>query len=158
MRVRHSRTLLWKALAAFLVLPGTVALLIPWLLSPVGAEVRPVGLLPLGLGVALLLWSVWAFYSAGRGTLAPWSPPERLVTTGPYRLSRNPMYVAVIVILIGWALLFSSTTLWIYAALVTVAFQLRIIFGEEPWLAQRHGEEWRAYRVRVPRWILRSPR
>jgi hypothetical protein len=104
-------------------------------------------------GVAVLLWCVWAFYASGKGTLAPWSPPIRLVTTGLYRWSRNPMYVGVLLILAGWALSFASTALAIYALAVALAFHLRVVFGEEPWLARTHGEAWRVYVKQVPRWF-----
>ena len=85
---------------------GIVAFAIPiyWLISTSRTDlVRPLGLLPLLLGCAGLLWCVRDFYVFGKGTLAPWSPPERLVTAGLYRYSRNPMYVAVLLILLGWA-------------------------------------------------------
>jgi protein-S-isoprenylcysteine O-methyltransferase Ste14 len=150
--------LFWRAVVAFLAMPGVVAFLVPWLLRPVGGRLRVVGLLPLDLGVVLLLWCVRDFYVAGRGSLAPWAPPERLVTVGLYRISRNPMYVAVLLILVGWAVAFSAARLWIYAGAIATAFQLRIVAGEEPWLARRYGDEWAAYRARVPRWLLPLPR
>ena len=104
--------------------------------------------------MCLLLWCVRDFYVVGRGSLAPWSPPKNLVTTGLYRFTRNPMYVAVLTILCGWALYFDSRTLWTYAAIVAIAFHLRVIYGEEPWLARTHGEAWIAYRAKVPRWLI----
>lgn len=110
------------------------------------------GALPLALGFALLLWCVRDFYVSGKGTLAPWSPPRHLVTTGLYGYTRNPMYVAVTLMLAGWALLFWSRWLAAYAAIVAIAFQLRVVFGEEPWLERTHGEQWREYAARVPRW------
>jgi protein-S-isoprenylcysteine O-methyltransferase Ste14 len=108
----------------------------------------------LGAGVFLLLWCVRDFYAEGKGTLAPWSPPQHLVVTGLYRVSRNPMYVAVMLILIAWAAGFRSRALTIYAVAVAIAFHLRVVFGEEPWLARRYGEQWNRYRVRVPRWLV----
>lgn len=150
------RRLFWHALTAFLALPGVVAFLVPWLLRPRLARPQGAGMPVLALGVGLLLWCVRDFYVAGRGSLAPWAPPQRLVTVGLYRFSRNPMYVAVMIILIGWAVVFGATRLWVYAGVIATAFQLRVVYGEEPWLAQRHGKAWVAYRARVPRWFLRS--
>jgi protein-S-isoprenylcysteine O-methyltransferase Ste14 len=77
------------------------------------------------------------------------------VRTGLYRYSRNPMYVAVIVVLSGWALTWPSARLWIYAAGVAVLFHLRILLGEEPWLAETFGDEWIVYKRSVPRWLGR---
>ena len=64
------------------------------------------------------------------------------------------MYVGVVLILIGWALLFSSPLLSIYAAVVLIAFHIRIIAGEEPWLARTFAGDWESYRARVPRWLF----
>jgi protein-S-isoprenylcysteine O-methyltransferase Ste14 len=144
-----------QALAAFLILPGTIAFLLPWALRPEGAHFSAVALPVLCIGIFLLLWCIRDFYVTGRGTLAPWAPPERLVVVGLYRWSRNPMYVAVLVILCGWALAFDSRALWLYAAVVAIGFHLRVVFGEEPWLERTHGAEWTDYEARVPRWLLR---
>ena len=95
-----------KALLAFLALPGMVAFVVPLLLvTPAGRRhrIEPLGLAPLVLGVVVLGLTVREFYVTGRGTLAPWSPPRTLVTSGLYRYSRNPMYVGVLLILCGWA-------------------------------------------------------
>lgn len=146
--------LFWRALAAFLILPATVAFVVPWLLRPGNAPVHPVGLLPIVLGAVLLLWCVRDFYVIGRGSLAPWAPPERLVIAGLYRYSRNPMYVAVLLILTGWAIAFQSAMLGIYAGLMAVGFHLRVVLAEEPWLARTHGDAWTVYRSRVPRWLF----
>src|SRR5688500_6503039 len=100
-----------RALLAFLALPGVVAYLVPLLLAPDAPRDgvwRWIGVLLVAAGSALLLWCVREFYVAGRGTLAPWSPPRHLVSSGPYARSRNPMYVAVATVLIGWATLFMS--------------------------------------------------
>ena len=149
--------LLWKSVAAFLALPGTVAYLVPWLLLRPRAVVWEAGLFLIGIGSFLLGWCVRDFYVAGKGTLAPWAPPQRLVTIGLYRVSRNPMYVAVLVILSGWAMAYRSPGISLYAGLVAAAFHVRVSVGEEPWLATRHGEEWTQYSARVPRWLIRSP-
>jgi protein-S-isoprenylcysteine O-methyltransferase Ste14 len=146
-----------RAVLAFLTLPGIVAFAIPLLLLK-PADSPPFvtsGALLVGVGVFLLLWCVRQFYVEGKGTLAPWSPPQHLVVSGLYRVSRNPMYIAVVLMLIGWAVGFRSRALAIYAVVVMLAFHLRVVFGEEPWLARRHGEEWVRYRASVPRWLGR---
>jgi protein-S-isoprenylcysteine O-methyltransferase Ste14 len=137
------------------VLPGTVAFAVPLLLlSPQAPKSFSLpGFLLLVVGLVLLLWCVWEFYVTGKGTLAPWAPPEHLVTVGLYRVSRNPMYVAVVTVLWGWAVGFRSRPLAIYALLVMLGFHLRVVFGEEPWLAHRHGDQWERYKARVPRWF-----
>jgi protein-S-isoprenylcysteine O-methyltransferase Ste14 len=152
------RRLFWRALLAFLLLPGTIAFVIPLLAiapNPADWSFDAWGFLPLTAGTVLLLACVRQFYTAGKGTLAPWAPPQRLVVTGLYRVSRNPMYIAVSLVLWGWALGFRSWPLTIYAIAVMAAFHLRVIFSEEPWLARTHREEWARYKTRVSRWLWR---
>ena len=132
-----------------------IAFLIPWWLRPRQGEFHGAGAPLLTVGTVLLLWCVRDFHVTGRGTLAPWSPPKHLVRVGLYRISRNPMYVAVTTVLVGWALGYQTRTLVYYAVIVAIAFHLRVVFFEEPWLEQTHGEEWRSYRARVPRWLGR---
>ena len=151
--------LFWKAAFALLVLPGTVAFLIPLLLFEPARTERGfdmLALIPLSLGVLLLLWCVKEFYVVGKGTLAPWAPPRELVVTGPYRFSRNPIYIAVVLIILGWALAFHSLPLVAFAFATWIVFHLRVVLGEEAWLARTHGDRWIEYRERVPRWL--SPR
>jgi protein-S-isoprenylcysteine O-methyltransferase Ste14 len=150
--------LLPRALFAFATLPGTVAFLIPLLLiAPSGLRPfsHPVALLPLLIGVCVLLWCVREFYVAGRGTLAPWSPPQRLVTSGPYRWPRNPMYAGVLLILAGWAIGFASSWLTVYAIGMAIAFHVRVLVYEQPRLASRQPVEWQAYHRSVARWVGR---
>ena len=146
-----------KAVFAFLALPGMVAFAVPLLLlTPATPGPFAIWGVPLiAAGSFFLLWCVREFYLSGRGTLAPWSPPQHLVVSGLYRVSRNPMYVAVMLILVGWAVGFRSRALTIYAIAVMIAFHLRVVFGEEPWLARRYGEKWVRYRLSVPRWVGR---
>ena len=96
------------------------------------------------------------FYVSGKGTLAPWDPPRHLVTSGLYHISRNPMYLGVGLVLLGWAVGFASWGLFIYAVAVMVAFHLRVLLYEEPVLARSHAAEWRRYSATVPRWVFRS--
>lgn len=113
----------------------------------------PYGLALIALGTFGLLRCVRDFYVSGKGTLAPWAPPQMLVVVGLYRYSRNPMYVCVFIVLLGWAASFGSVGLLAYALAVAVAFHLRVVFGEEPWLAHTHGSAWQQYIRQVRRWF-----
>jgi protein-S-isoprenylcysteine O-methyltransferase Ste14 len=148
-----------RAVFAFLVLPGVVAYLGPLLLAP-AHDVEPVwrwaGSVVVVAGSALLLWCVREFYVAGKGTLAPWSPPRNLVRTGLYRWSRNPMYVAVLSVVLGWTVFFRSSGLLLYLACLAVAFHVRVRLFEEPWLKATFGDDWARYEAEVGRWWPRG--
>jgi protein-S-isoprenylcysteine O-methyltransferase Ste14 len=149
--------MLIRAIAALVAQPGIVAFALPIAIgTSAGLRVRlvPLAAVPLCLGIFLLLWCVREFYVAGRGTLAPWDPPQHLVTTGPYRISRNPMYIGVVTILVGWCVLWGSRTLIIYTVLFLCGFHLRVLLFEEPWADHQFGAQWQAYRARVPRWVI----
>jgi protein-S-isoprenylcysteine O-methyltransferase Ste14 len=107
------------------------------------------------LGAAGLLWCVRDFYVVGRGTLAPWSPPRRLVVVGLYRVVRNPMYVSVLALVAGIAWWRTSPVVAAYCAVLAVAFHLRVVLHEEPWLERSFPEEWHAYSLEVRRWVPR---
>ena len=111
------------------------------------------GWLLVAAGLAGLLTCVRAFFVTGRGTLAPWDPPQCLVAVGLYRFTRNPMYVSIIILLAGWSLAAGSTVLGIYAPCLAVAFHLRVVLHEEPWLRRNFPEAWASYAARVPRWL-----
>lgn len=149
--------LLLRALISFLTLPGVVAFAIPLYLFDTGAGFDAFargGAVVLLTGMFILAWCVRDFYVLGRGTLAPWDPPKRLVVLGLYRYSRNPMYVGVLTILAGWALGFRSLPHAYYALVMSVAFHVRVLVAEEPFLARTYGEAWTRYKSRVPRWLL----
>ena len=150
--------MLARALIAFLALPGAVAGLVPALL--VASDARrsgggAYGFVVLGLGLFCLLWCVRDFFVAGRGTLAPWDPPRHLVVVGLYRFVRNPMYVSVLTVVVGWWLATGSRLLAGYAALLAIGFHLRVLYHEEPWLLRQFGDEWVAYSASVRRWLPR---
>ena len=149
-----------RALISFLALPGVVAFLAPAVLvgSIATRTLHREGVLVFLVGVLVLLWCVRDFYVAGKGTLAPWDPPRHLVSVGLYRYSRNPMYVGVLLILIGWTVAYRSRSVLIYTGVVAILFHLRVLLYEEPWLAGTFPDEWPRFKSRVPRWLLRAPR
>lgn len=105
--------------------------------------------------VAVLLHAFARFALEGLGTPAPVAPTEKLVIGGIYRHVRNPMYVAVLSIIIGQALLFSSWTLVAYAVIGAVVMGSFVRLYEEPTLANRYGAEYETYRRNVPGWLPR---
>ena len=154
-----------KTLIFSILVPGTVAGVIPWLLlqGSAGAvllipSIWIVGFLPLLLGVGLYLWCAGAFTFIGKGTPAPIDAPKALVVEGPYRWVRNPMYIAVFSVVIGEALLFRSFLLLGYALLVAVVVHLFVVFVEEPSLHRQFGASYETYLRTVSRWLPHSPR
>ena len=107
----------------------------------------------LAAGIALMARTIALIHRTGRGTLAPWSPTEKLVIRGPYRYSRNPMITGLLFLLIAESILFGSLAVaaWtiVFFATNTVYFKL----FEEPGLVKRFGKEYEEYRNRVPMWF-----
>jgi protein-S-isoprenylcysteine O-methyltransferase Ste14 len=148
----------FKTLTAFLVLPGFVAGVVPYLLflaDPWRGKGYTLGMLVMTAGLFLLFWCVRDFYMSGKGTLAPWSPPKHLVMVGLYRFCRNPMYVGVLVLVGGWALFAASPLLVCYLVVLIFGFHFRVILYEEPQLTKLFGAEWESYSFTVPRWLPR---
>lgn len=158
----------WRQVRAIALLPGAVTVLVPlvvllrsgsdfgWGLGEIVAVLS--ALLGLGLiapGFALWLWTVRLFARIGRGTLAPWDPPQSLVTDGPYRHVRNPMITAVLTVLAGEAMLFGSPLLLIWLAIFFAINCVFFLLREEPSLELRFGDDYRTYRRNVPRWLPR---
>jgi protein-S-isoprenylcysteine O-methyltransferase Ste14 len=159
---RKARAVLGSILF-FVIAPGTVAGWIPraisgWRFEPpfFGLHAtRVVGSVFIAAGTAGLVACFVRFALQGLGTPAPVAPPTRLVVTGLYRHVRNPMYVAVIAVVIGEALLLGSRALLWYAAIVWVFFHAWVLVYEEPSLRRRFGESYREYCANVGRWIPR---
>ncbi len=150
--------MLIRALVAFLLLPGIVALIAPPLLALIDPWKRGVflpGAIVMFAGLVVTVWCARDFYVSGRGTLAPWDPPQRLVVVGLYRYTRNPMYVGVLLLIAGWALFYMSPVLLFYFAVLVVAFQIRVLTNEEPQCERRFGDDWKSYAASVGRWIPR---
>jgi protein-S-isoprenylcysteine O-methyltransferase Ste14 len=148
-------SLLW-----LLIAPGVVTGLVPWWLTDWDARetggawvpIRIVGGVLIALGAAVLLHAFARFAIDGLGTPAPVAPTERLVVTGLYRYVRNPMYLAVVAVIVGQALLLARPVLLGYAAVVAVGSVGFVVGYEQPALHRRYGAEYDAYRAAVPAW------
>jgi protein-S-isoprenylcysteine O-methyltransferase Ste14 len=153
-----------------ILVPGTVGVIVPlWIASSRGGISLP-GANPLGimggaliaLGAAIYVSCAWNFTFVGHGTPAPIDPPSTLVAQGPYRYVRNPMYVAVMAVILGEAFLMRMTVLIGYGAILFVGFHLFTVLYEEPTLCRKFGADYTAYCQAVPRWIplwsARKPR
>lgn len=147
----------------FLLVPGVLGILVPRMLAARSHAATPrtaaglLGTLLIGAGVLLLVTCVMQFHRHG-GTPAPVDPPRRLVIGGPYRWTRNPMYVALAAILSGQIALHPARTLLLYAAIVLAIVSAFVLLYEEPALRARFGAEYEEYVARVPRWLPRLPR
>lgn len=155
------RAVVWSTLFA-----GTVGVYIPWRfygvqLSRARLASLPgiVGLVVLAVGAALVLACIVEFAARGRGTPAPMDPPRELVVRGPYRFVRNPMYVGMLLVLLGELALAYSTGLAVYVAGWFIFINLLVVFYEEPTLRRKFGASYERYTREVGRWWPRlSPR
>lgn len=129
--------------ALHLLAPGRRLLDAPWTLF---------GLLPAALGVAISLAGARGFRRAGTPA-TPFQTPERLVTTGVYGFVRNPMYLGLVLVLVGVALLLGSLTPWAVVPAFALLLDRRFVRAEEAMLAIRFESAWTAYRGRVRRWL-----
>ncbi|MCH9031048.1 MAG: isoprenylcysteine carboxylmethyltransferase family protein [candidate division Zixibacteria bacterium] len=153
-----------KTLLFTIIVPGTVTILLPYqILSSVGEGhslsiglIRYFGALPITLGILMYLRCAWDFTFIGRGTPLAVDPPRTLVIRGHYQNVRNPMYVGIVLLLLGEALLFESPSLLGYASLMFLMFHLFIVLYEEPALKRKFGESYELYRGATPRWILKT--
>lgn len=149
-----------KTILFTVLVPGSVLVLIPWLM--LGGFPRPerglltwLGMLMILAGTGIYFRCAWEFAVRGLGTPAPIATTKFLVTTALHRYVRNPMYIGVFGAILGEAATFRSVRLLAYAAFFCVPVQLFVVFYEEPTLCRQFGDSYEAYRRSVPRWIPR---
>ena len=128
---------LHRGLPAALVVPQ------PW---------NRLGLAPVAVGLALALWAARLFRRAAT-PVTPWETPSALVAAGPYRFTRNPMYLGLALCLSGLPVWLGTLTPFLVVPLFVWVITARFILGEEQRLEKRFGSRYRAYKARVRRWI-----
>jgi len=129
--------------ALHLVLPGAQVFRSPF---------RYIGLPVLVLALALIVWTAVLFRKAGT-TIRPFEESSRLVLDGPYRWSRNPIYLGMITGLVGVGVLLGSGSPFAVIPIFTVVIDVRFIRAEEAALEKTFGTTYAAYKARVRRWL-----
>jgi protein-S-isoprenylcysteine O-methyltransferase Ste14 len=161
----------WRQLRALVPLPGMAALVVPGLILWRSGELNPgwglgslaaalpvlLGVALIGLGLTLFVATVRLFARIGKGTLAPWDPPTRLVIAGPYRYFRHPMITGVACVLLGEAALLGSRGILTWAGIFVAVNAVYLPLVEEPRLRRRFGSDYEAYTQQVPRWVPLRP-
>lgn len=158
----------WRIAGAILALPVAATVLVPGLIliageDPVSWDLGgPVTAVPIVLGgalvasgLALFAVTVQLFASIGRGTLAPWDPPARLVVRGPYRYLRHPMISGVALVLAGEALALGSPGIAVWLAVFVAVNAVYLPAIEEPALVRRFGPDYERFMENVNRWVPR---
>jgi protein-S-isoprenylcysteine O-methyltransferase Ste14 len=154
-----------RSLLYTIIIPGTVTVLIPYLILTGSGDRKPqqwgllqvLGLAAAALGATILLRCIWEFMVTGRGTLAPVGPPTQLVVRGLYRYVRNPMYLGAFTLLLGEAAFFESFLLLLYAVAWFMIINVIVMLYEEPVLHRRFGESYERYARSVHRWLPTRP-
>jgi protein-S-isoprenylcysteine O-methyltransferase Ste14 len=129
--------------ALHFLLPGTIIVPMPWNL---------LGLVPLAVGILINLIADRAFHKAGT-TVKPFQESTTLITEGVFRISRNPMYLGFLLVLIGIAVLLRSLTPWFIVPLFAILMDRVFIAAEERMLQTRFGQTWSEYKAKVRRWV-----
>ncbi len=114
-----------------------------------------IGIILLGLGFILFLDCNILFYKIGKGTLMGLSKMKTtsLIVVGPYKYVRNPMYIAVVSMVLGESFIFGSWALFLWVFIFWIMFNVYLILAEEKGLAKRFGDEFIHYKQNVRGWI-----
>jgi protein-S-isoprenylcysteine O-methyltransferase Ste14 len=150
-----------KTILFMLLIPGLLLVAFPVWLMATDLALFSFGILrwlaiPCWIaGAAATIWCAWAFTVRGRGTPSPTDPPKELVVSGLYRYVRNPIYLGVIIFLLGHVLWHPSLSILWMPVIVAVASHLFVMLYEEPHLRKTFGTAYEEYCRKVPRWIPR---
>ena len=149
------RAITWVSLFVGFLLVFLPARVLAWsaIVPPASIGAAQVcGAIVAASGALLALWCIATFIVIGRGTPAPFDPPQRLVVAGPYRLVRNPMYIGGALALAGAALFYESWWLLAYCAAFVLVTHLFVVVYEEPTLRSNFGASYEHYCEQVRRW------
>jgi len=160
--------LLIRWLGAIIALPGTFLVLIPWgilrftrgatwhasLVNMSNSRLLIVAIIGI-CGLGLAVWTCSLFFRFGKGTAAPWDPPQRLVIRGPYRHVRNPMLTGVWLLLLCEVIVFQSWGIFVLLLIFVLVNMVYLPLVEERALEKRFGQDYVVYKQHVPRWIPR---
>jgi protein-S-isoprenylcysteine O-methyltransferase Ste14 len=153
--------LFFETIAFTVLVPGTVAFWLPGVILDDARLALPtswsvwqfVALLPLTVGAAIYLRCLWEFATRGRGIPAPIDHPKQLVVTGLYRYVRNPMYLGVLLFLLGESLFLEYQAFLLYTIAWLLFIHLNVLLYEEPTLRRKFGSSYERYTSAVHRWV-----
>ena len=117
-----------------------------------GEATRPLGWLLVGIGLVLFIWTLVTFWRH-RTTVNPYKAASTLCTEGPFRFSRNPIYVGDWFILAGVSMLLATGWPLLFAPLIWALLRYGVIRHEEAHLEAKFGDVYRNYKARVRRWL-----
>ena len=136
---------------AFFLLAWALSSIWPWPL-PENPWTLFLGWMAIDASVLLMLWTAWLMLWR-KTTLNPYGKPQQLLTEGPFRVTRNPIYVADTLFYMGVALLFADAWVWLFLPVVLIAVSFGVIRHEERLLMQHFGDDYRNYMNKVRRWL-----
>jgi protein-S-isoprenylcysteine O-methyltransferase Ste14 len=153
----------WAVPLVWAILVFTIQILLPWVIAklgprfgwsgPVPGNWNLVGLIAVAIGLALYIWCLVAHFIGYQASVPIGSSPPHLVVAGPYRFSRNPMYLSALIAWIGWTIFYGSPAVFVALVILWSVFAFRVIPLEERQLQAMFGDDFLDYKRSVPRWI-----
>ena len=111
-----------------------------------------IGFLFFVIGTVLNIWTDQLFKKVNT-TVKPFEKPSTLILKGPFKISRNPMYLGMALLLVGAGFILGSITSFIGTILFIIAMEVYFIPTEEKFMFEQFGEEFEAYKKKVRRWL-----
>lgn len=139
----------------YMVIAGIAMVLLHLMFPVAGLAQAPItwlGLPFLAVGLIFFLWA-GRLFQRHRTPYNPYAVPTRLITEGPFQLSRNPMYLGMVIAAVGVAMLLGTLSPFLVVIVLAWLLTTRFITVEEAALEDEFGEAWRAYCRRVRRWL-----